>query len=155
MGGPVGPFDIVLIILRSAGTSHQTSTLEAFRVSISDSDARHRIISPADWELNLLQDHFHFGADSDFQLTEHDANFLSSFPETLPMDEHTNFITHTLLISPVVSEENSQLVMDAFKQATGRWTPATRNFQAEEENNLPRPKVPLSQWSAWDIGIRN
>lgn len=39
-------------------------------------------------------------------------------------------------ISPVVDDSKSFSVTEAFKKATGRWTPAARNLQAEAEKNL-------------------
>jgi hypothetical protein len=100
-------------------------------------DEIRRAISYADWDLTLVQNHFNFGGDSDF---EH-VNFLSPLPDLLGFGENTNASQVAgpgpLSISPVVDDDKSLVVMDAFRKATGRWVPSTAvNFQAEEEKNL-------------------
>ncbi|KAJ9149785.1 hypothetical protein NKR23_g4078 [Pleurostoma richardsiae] len=114
------------------------------------SDEIPKEIAYADWDLNLLQDHFNF----DPQNATSDADFLFSLPEMFPLDEDiSHSIQIPLSISPIVAEEKSTLVKDAFKMATGRWTPTARNFQADEEKNLLATQgtnIATESFEKWD-----
>ena len=112
-----------------------------------------KAMSYADWDLNLLQDHFSFEP----QHENSQVDFLFAFPEIFPLDETINHSIHIpISISPIVSEEKSILVKDAFNMATGRWIPIAHNFQADEEKNLlatQGAKITSENLDKWDCAI--
>ena len=114
-------------------------------------------MSYADWDLNLVQNDFNFGGDNDFERT----NFLSPPPDLFGFDKNVEIspaaLPSPLSISPVVDEEKSLVVIDAFRKATGRWVPAAAgDLQAEEEKNLSATHgtdITIDQSGRWDSGL--
>lgn len=94
----------------------------------------HRPAAYGDWDHDLLSEHFNL--DPHHNVAQ-DADFLFSLPGVLPLEEVVSQAPMTpSSISPLISQEKSELVRDAFKMATGRWMPGERNFHEDEMKNI-------------------
>ncbi|KAI5917498.1 hypothetical protein F4810DRAFT_696169 [Camillea tinctor] len=116
--------------------NHQLPTPAPSNVSLGVIDVQRPANSPT-WDIDLLQDHFYLDANSSSQ----DTDFLLSLPSIMSYDDLDQTAHTPTAISPVVKEEKSFLLKEAFSQATGRWIPVARNFQEDEEKNLSESQV--------------
>lgn len=89
-----------------------------------------------DWDLGLGLLHEHFNLDTE-PGEPREFDFLFSLPEALNfVHGHVDIEHASSSISPLISEEKSDLVRDAVKMAIGRWRPDACSSVEDQERNL-------------------
>ena len=145
-----------LVCSHAAESTPQMSTQATVEDNVGLSDEIRRAISYADWDLNFVQTLFNVDGEGGLE----QADFLTPVEDIFGLNQSITVdptAPSPIYTSPVVDDEKSFIVIDAFKKATGRWMPnAAVNLQAEEEKNLSAAhgeNITTDNSGRWDVSL--